>query len=288
MGPALAIEFFGSMGLMLCVNIKQAWYAPALFYFMFYLMLGRISGGHINPAISLGVYTQQRKYVANLCFLILLIIAQILGAGFALAFGFLLRVSLPVPNSSPQTYYFIPDVKGMVPPILLSADGYPAFGQVMLAEIIGGMIFTMTVLYCKRFQYHYRYDRVVSAIPIPIALIGIYQTFGEISGSDLNPATALASIVWQNLTYMYDQNGKWSQWTYEYAICYILGPFIGAWQGGHLFNLLVRYEDAMDKDTLEAQKNKTRKAPTDDEVDDASSYSYSQGGPSHNRSIHNE
>jgi hypothetical protein len=44
----------------------------------------------------------------------------------------------------------------------------------MLAEIIGSLIFTMTVLYAKRFQYHYRYDRVVSAIPIPVALIGIY------------------------------------------------------------------------------------------------------------------
>lgn len=66
----------------------------------------------------------------------------------------------------------------------------------MLAEIIGGLILTMTVLYCKRFQYHYRYDRVVSAIPIPIALIGLYVTFSEISASDLNPATALASIVW--------------------------------------------------------------------------------------------
>lgn len=64
-------------------------------------------------------------------------------------------------------------MKGLTPPILQTADGYPAFGQVMLAEIVGGIIFTMTVLYCKRFQYHYRYDRVVSAIPIPIALIGI-------------------------------------------------------------------------------------------------------------------
>jgi len=174
MGAAIIIEFFGTMGLMICVNIKQAWYAPALFYFMFYLMLGRISGGHINPAISVGVYTQQRKYIGNLCYLILLIIAQCLGAGFALAFGFLLRVSLPVPNTYPQQYYFIPDVKGMVPPILLSANGQPAFGQVMLAEIIGGLIFTLVVLYAKRFQYHYRYDRVVSAIPIPVALIGIY------------------------------------------------------------------------------------------------------------------
>jgi glycerol uptake facilitator-like aquaporin len=62
----------------------------------------------------------------------------------------------------------------------------------------------------------------------------------------------LASIVWQNLTYAYDQNNQWSMWTYEYAICYILGPFIGAWQAGHIFNLLVRYEDAMDKATLQA------------------------------------
>ena len=87
---------------------------------MFYLMLGRISGGHINPAISLGVYTQQRKYIGNLCYLVLLIIAQVLGSLFALAFGFLLRVSLPVANTYPQKYYFVPDVKGMVPPILAS------------------------------------------------------------------------------------------------------------------------------------------------------------------------
>lgn len=151
MGPAIIIEFFGAMGLMLCINIKQMWYAPALFYFMFYLMLGRISGGHINPAISLGVYTQQRKYIGNLCYLVLLVIAQILGSLFALAFGFLLRVSLPVPNTYPQKYYFVPDVKGMVPPILTPTMGQPAYGQVMLAEIIGSLIFTMTVLYCKRF-----------------------------------------------------------------------------------------------------------------------------------------
>lgn len=157
----------------------------------------------------------------------------------------------------------------------------------MLAEILGGLIFTLVVLYAKRFQYHYRYDRVVSAIPIPIALIGIYQTFGEISGSDLNPATALASIVWQNLTYQYDSDGKWSQWTYEYAVCYILGPFIGAWQGGHLFNLLVRYEDAMDKDVLEAQRNKGQ--GNYEEEDDNTSYKSGQSsrGPTHNTSIRN-
>jgi len=107
----------------------------------------------------------------------------VFGALFGLAFGFLLRVSMPVPDTYPQEYYFIPDVKGLTPPILKSADGYPAYGQVMLAEIIGSMVFTLTVLYAKRFQYHYRYDRVVSALPIPIAIIGIQATFAELSMS---------------------------------------------------------------------------------------------------------
>ena len=95
MCAAVIFEFFATMALMICINIKAAFYAPALFYFIFYVMLGRISGGHMNPAISLGVYTQQRKYVTNLCYLCLLIIAQVSGAFFALLFGFLLRVSLP-------------------------------------------------------------------------------------------------------------------------------------------------------------------------------------------------
>jgi|688.fasta_scaffold653344_2 glycerol uptake facilitator-like aquaporin len=101
-------------------------------------------------------------------------IAQVLGCFFALTLGFLLRVSMAVPNTNPPQYYFLPGVKGLTPPILKSADGNPAFGQVMLAEIIGSLIFTLVILYAKRFQYHYKYNRVVSAIPIPIALIGIY------------------------------------------------------------------------------------------------------------------
>lgn len=69
-------------------------------------------------------------------------------------------------------------------------------------------------------------------------------------------------------------------------MCYIVGPFIGAWQGGHLFNLLVRYEDAMDKDTLEIQREKAMKKPVDDD-DAMSNYSGFSGGPPHEQSIHN-
>lgn len=101
------------------------------------------------------------------------IVAQLLGCLFALTLGFLLRVSIPVPNS-PGDYYFIPGVKGLTPPVLEASKGNPAFGQVMLAEIIGSMVLTITVLYAKRFQYHYKYNRVISAIPIPVALIGIH------------------------------------------------------------------------------------------------------------------
>ena len=33
-----------------------------------------------------------------------------------------------------------------------------------------------------------------------------------------------------------DPNHAWAQWTYEYAACYIVGPFIGGFVAGTVFN----------------------------------------------------
>ena len=246
MMAAIITEFFGCILLMTVVNVADDFIVPALMYFAMTVVLGRISGGHLNPSVSLGVYIEQRKYASNACFLLMLMFAQALGSFCALMIGFLLRVSIPV-DGLDNEYYFIPGVKGLTPPILATADGMPAYGQVMLAEIFGSTILVLTILFTKRFHYVLKIDRVVSAIPIPVVYIAMQMTFAELSGSNLNPATALSSIVWQNLTYQYDPNAQWSRWTYEYASCYLVGPLLGGFFAGHIFNLLSSTEDRMNK-----------------------------------------
>lgn len=33
-----------------------------------------------------------------------------------------------------------------------------------------------------------------------------------------------------------DPNHAWAQWTYEYAACYLIGPLIGGFAAGTVFN----------------------------------------------------
>ena len=52
------------------------------------IIFGGITGGHFNPAVSIGVYLSNGKYMSQLLFLIMIIIGQLIGAclGFGLAF----------------------------------------------------------------------------------------------------------------------------------------------------------------------------------------------------------
>jgi hypothetical protein len=59
--------------------------------------------------------------------------------------------------------------------------------------------------------------------------------FSKVSGGLFNPALALSQIVWQNLTYYFEQGADQSYWTPEYATCYILAPFVGAFLAGNVF-----------------------------------------------------
>ena len=214
--------------------------------------------------------------------------AQTLGAFCALMIGFLLRVSIPVEGQEGE-YFFIPGVKGLTPPILSTADGMPAYGQVMLAEIFGSCMLVMTILFAKKFHYQYKMNRVVAAIPIPVIYIAMQMTFAELSGSNLNPSTALSSIVWQNLTYQYDPNAQWSRWTYEYASCYLVGPLLGGFFAGHVFNLLSSTEDRMDRmaKRIEEKKESSGMKGVDDGASVASSHGPDfDGDPAHNESIH--
>jgi glycerol uptake facilitator-like aquaporin len=58
------------------------------------LLTQHISGGHLNPAVSVAVYIERQKYQKNACFLIFIMLAQFMGAFFGLAFAYLVRTTV--------------------------------------------------------------------------------------------------------------------------------------------------------------------------------------------------
>ena len=66
----------------------------ALTYFSMVVCTYEVSGGHFNPAFSLGVYISEKRYVHNLLYLIFMMLAQTTGALLALPIGYLVRVTI--------------------------------------------------------------------------------------------------------------------------------------------------------------------------------------------------
>ncbi len=46
---------------------------------------------------------------------------------------------------------------------------------------------------------------------------------------------------------MYDPDSDWSKWTNEYAAIYIIGPMLGAFMSGHIFNQQKKHMRRMTK-----------------------------------------
>lgn len=148
--------------------------------------------------------------------------------------AYCIRVTMPelgVENS----YYFVPGQNPFFPKIIDETKGLPAYGQVFLAETIGGCLMILCVLNLK-YQVKMGADLYYYPIGYTVCSIALNQMFKRLSGGVFNPALALAQICWQNLTYYYEIGSDSPYWTPDYAVCYILGPMFGAFLGGNLFN----------------------------------------------------
>ena len=125
----LKAEFVGTCLLMLACNLiedaEENTLVP-LAYFSLVMCFYEISGGHLNPAISIGVWLSEKRYVQNLVFMVFISVAQCLGAIAALGLGLMLRVS--VTEATTGEKYLMPDAYATAPPLLLNTDGVPSYG----------------------------------------------------------------------------------------------------------------------------------------------------------------
>ena len=236
MKSVLLAEFLGTGGLMLSYNMSDGTAITALTLFLMIMLTRGISGGHINPAATLGVYIERKELGTNGIFAMAIVLAQVLGAICALSVGYMLRVTF-IGHEGHET--FSPGVNSWAPPILVSTDGKPAYGQVMLAETIGGFFYVIMVLFAKREIAENDRDPTVWVASMAVALYVCQDMFRDVSGGFCNPALALAQIIWQNFAKNMDPNHEWAVWTFEYGFCYCVGPIIGGFVAGSVFNFAI-------------------------------------------------
>ncbi|KAK7257709.1 hypothetical protein RIF29_31878 [Crotalaria pallida] len=176
-----------------------AWAFGGMIFILVYCTAG-ISGGHINPAVTFGLFVGRK---VSLVRAFLYIVAQSAGAiaGTGLAKGF-------------QKAYF--DRYGGGANFV--HDGYNK-GTALGAEIIGTFVLVYTVFSATDPKRNARDSHVPVLAPLPIgfAVFMVHLATIPVTGTGINPARSFGSAVIYNKDKIWDDH--WIFW---------VGPIIGA------------------------------------------------------------
>ncbi|XP_047335101.1 aquaporin PIP2-2-like [Impatiens glandulifera] len=176
-----------------------AWAFGGMIFVLVYSTAG-ISGGHINPAVTFGLFLARKVSVIRAVFYI---VAQCLGAicGCGLVKAF-------------QTAYYVKYGGGANE----LAAGY-SIGTGLGAEIIGTFVLVYTVFSATDPKRKARDSHVPILAPLPIgfSVFMVHLATIPITGTGINPARSFGAAV------IYGKDKAWDdQWIFW------VGPFIGA------------------------------------------------------------
>ncbi|KAL6980364.1 Aquaporin PIP2-1 [Sarracenia purpurea var. burkii] len=192
--PAKNADACGGVGI-----LGIAWAFGGMIFVLVYCTAG-ISGGHINPAVTFGLFLARK---VSLIRAVLYMVAQCLGAisGVGLVKAF------------QKAYY---DRYGGGANEL--AAGYST-GTGLGAEIIGTFVLVYTVFSATDPKRNARDSHVPVLAPLPIgfAVFMVHLATIPITGTGINPARSLGAAVIYNNAKAWDD--QWIFW---------VGPFIGA------------------------------------------------------------
>ena len=141
--PVLLTELVGTCLFMLAANLSGPdMLTQPLAFFALIVCCYDVSGGHLNPAVSMGVFLVERNYAKHAVYVVAVSLAQVAGALIALSIGYMLRVTVTIEGTDEK--YLEPNVYPTTPTIVLTTDGMPSYGQIMLSETIGSFILVLT------------------------------------------------------------------------------------------------------------------------------------------------
>ncbi|WP_202319158.1 MIP/aquaporin family protein [Archaeoglobus neptunius] len=199
----IGIGALGGLGDWLAIGMAFALAIAAVIY-----TLGRISGAHINPAVTIALWSIGKFPSRDV---VPYIVAQMIGA----ALGSLLFLACVGPAAA--------TVGGLGATAPFPGIGY---GQAILAEAIGTFLLMLVIMGVAVDE---RAPPGFAGLVIGLTVGGIIVTIGNITGSSLNPARTFGPYLGDSLMGI-------NLWQY-YPI-YVIGPILGAVFAAWLYRAL--------------------------------------------------
>ncbi|KAM0906535.1 hypothetical protein ACQ4PT_016679 [Festuca glaucescens] len=176
-----------------------AWSFGGMIFVLVYCTAG-ISGGHINPAVTFGLFLARKLSLSRAVFyMVMQCLGAICGAGVVKGFG----TTLYMGNGGGANSV---------------APGYTK-GDGLGAEIVGTFVLVYTVFSATDAKRSARDSHVPILAPLPIgfAVFLVHLATIPITGTGINPARSLGAAIIYNKKQSWDDH--WIFW---------VGPFIGA------------------------------------------------------------
>lgn len=161
--------------------------------------LGRVSGAHINPAVTIALFASKRFPVTDT---VAYVVAQLVG-GLLGSIFFYLSVGMDAVT--------IGGLGATAP------AGGITFGMAVLAEVIGTFVLMMVIMGVAVDE---KAPPGFAGLIIGLTVAGIITTLGGVTGASLNPARSFGPAVGDLLLGGPDVMGAFP--------IYIIGPVIGA------------------------------------------------------------
>lgn len=173
--------------------------------------LGRISGAHLNPAVTIALWATKRFSAADM---LPYIAAQLVGASVA---------SLMFALSAGSDAVTVGGLGATAP--------FPGigFGQAVLAEAIGTFLLMLVIM---GIAVDERAPPGFAGLVIGLTVGGIITTTGNIAGASLNPARTFGPYL---IDHLMGGPVLWSHFP-----IYIIGPVAGAVIAAFLYDYLVK------------------------------------------------
>ena len=231
-------EFLGQIFFMYAATVSGAsgsdtWgIAGPLALFAIINIFGSVSGGHFNPAVTLGVFVREARWVENFIFCILIIASQISGA----LVGMLLSYVVLRVQENGEWVLKPEQVPLMVPSTITremiknANDGtgsidYGEYWTTFYMEVICTFIFVLFILHVtgKRTMGP---DLGVYGVPAICLVLWALCNVDSFTGASFNPALATAQFVMQVAWYPYNPEGVLTHYMWQYIVGAALGGIL--------------------------------------------------------------
>ncbi|AIY90310.1 MIP/aquaporin family protein [Geoglobus acetivorans] len=199
----IGIGALGGLGDWLAIGMAFALIISAVIY-----SLGRVSGAHINPAVTIALWATKRFPTSEVA---PYIVAQLIGASL----GSILFLASVGSNAA-----LIGGMGATAP--------FPgiSYGQAIITEAIGTFVLMLVIMGVAVDE---RAPPGFAGLIIGLTVGGIIITIGNITGSSLNPARTFGPYLVDS---MYGIN------LWQYFPIYIIGPILGAVAAAFLYDYL--------------------------------------------------